>query len=364
MPETCSNESNNAEILFRKGRSLYYDENASEAAAYFLQAAEQEHPEAACFFAYCCEEGLGVPQDPEKAVMYYQQAEEVPYAVYRLGVYAETAGEFRKAAEYYLQCLENLPAEEENSYSLLVDSCDVYLHLGGCLLNLPTKDRPYFAPSPMDCFREAFNSADFRTSMGEALFQQGRMYLFGIETDTDLKEALALLTEAAEYGSAPAAALLEDIRRWEQNPADVSGTADAESRKKEALLRLEILERKGVDPDIRSIFAENGLPGYAADDCGGFYPFSEDIYPEIRNAVEQLERGGMTVYFIHVSLTVNFGCMASLFFVSDNPEEWPSDRRDLLSERPIAAVANLTEDFTEIGEISFFIRDNLMERRY
>jgi hypothetical protein len=144
----------------------------------------------------------------------------------------------------------------------------------------------------------------------------------------------------------------------------VSGTADAESRKKEALLRLEILERKGVDPDIRSIFAENGLPGYAADDCGGFYPFSEDIHPEIRKAVEQLERRGMTVYFIHVSLTVNFGCMASLFFVSDNPEEWPSDRRDLLSERPIAAVVNLTEDFTEIGEISFFIRDNLMERRY
>lgn len=364
MSDLLFHEFADAKSLYNQGISLYYAGDAAGAAACFRQAAEQGLPEAVCFFGYCCEEGLGVPQDPQTAAEYYRQADELVYPRFRLGVYAETSGELRQAVEYYMDYIDGSASASDEFWYSDDDLCEVFLRLGRCLMTLPPKDRPYFAPSPLDCFREAFNSAYFRTSMGEALFQQGRMYLFGIETDADLKEGITLLTEAAEYGSAPAAALLEDVRRWEQNPADVSGTADAESRKKEALLRLEILERKGVGPEIRSAFAENGLPGYAADDCGGFYPFSEDIYPEIRKAVEQLERRGMTVYFIHVSLTLSFGCMASLFFVSDNPEEWPSDRRDLLSERPIAAVANLTEDYTEIGEISFFIRDNLMERRY
>ena len=41
MTETLSSEYISAENLFRKGLSLFYEENAAEAAEYFRQAAEQ-----------------------------------------------------------------------------------------------------------------------------------------------------------------------------------------------------------------------------------------------------------------------------------------------------------------------------------
>ena len=364
MTETLSSEYISAENLFRKGLSLFYEENAAEAAEYFRQAAEQEHPEAACFFGYCCEEGLGVPQDPQTAILYYRQAEEIPYSSCRLGVSAETAGELRKAAEYYLQCLDNLSSESENSDPLLVDPYDVCLRLGCCLQALPQADRPYFAPSPMKCFMEAYGHAGTRKEEGNALFRQGYLYLFGIETKADPAEGISLLTEAAGYGNEPAAELLAEIHRWEQIPEGCAGDADSRFRREEALLRLRILERKGVDPQVYRNFYENDLPGYAADDCRGFSSFSPDAAPEIQNAIEMLERRNMTVYFIHESLTLSYGRMISLFYVSSDPLSWPDDRRDLLYGRPIAAVVNLTDDFTEIGAIAFQISDDLMERLY
>ncbi len=349
------------EALFRLGKRHYSDDRPEEAVRYFRQAADRNHPEASLYFAYCSEEGIGVPKEPELSLKYYPQASlEFPYADYRLGAAAENSGDFRRAAEHYLDYLDYITPEDE--WCTDFETGEVWLGLGRCLRTLPAKERPYRAPSPLDCFGNVCDLHSSREAEREAWFQIGSMHLFGIETPADPEMGCSLLADAAEKGSEKAAELLKKVQFWKQAPGETS--ADADARKREALLRLEILEGKGMDPSVRAAFAENTVPGFAADDCYGFASFEAENYPEIQRAAENLERRGFTVYFIHVSLTLSYGSLVSLFYVSDSTAEWPAERWDLLNGTPVAAVANLTEDYMEIGSISYIIDDNLMERLY
>lgn len=375
------------EAMFRMGHYHRNMEMHEKAARYFRQAADAGHSEAALYFAYCCEKGDGIPQDTELALEYYAQAWEFPYANYRLGIAAEAECEFKKAAEHYGTFLTDLDSHDR-TFCTDYETGDAWLRLGRCLLFLTGENRPYFGPTPMECFEnvrslydELYESRETLFRMGrayylseeelatdrEAAFHMGRMYFFGIEVKADPDRGLGLLEDAAGLGSEEAETLLKEINSWDDVPCTAS--ADEDARKQEALLRLSILERMGVDPWIREQFAENGTPGFASDDYAGFFPYDDayfdtEEYPQIRQEIENLERRGLTVYFIHVSLTLSYGCLVSLFYVPESTVTWLTDRKDLLQGTPIAAVANLTEEYTEMGTVAFTITDGCMERRY
>ncbi|MBO5198113.1 MAG: hypothetical protein J6B85_06280 [Lachnospiraceae bacterium] len=174
------------------------------------------------------------------------------------------------------------------------------------------------------------------------------------------------MESAAEQGFTEALAFLrqKDEQDARLQAAIEAGKADAELRRKEALLRLSILEQKGLGPEAKEGFEEAGLPGISFDDAYGVNSFTPDSaadYEEIRECIKEFENRDATVYYIQHSLTFS-GTMVSLFFVSNHPSEWKADREDLLKERPIVAVANLRDDYIEVGSIRFLIQKNGMER--
>jgi len=368
----------NPEAMYRLG--LYYEITQPELAVRLFQnAADGGCTAAACHYAKHCEESDPLA-DYEKAYTYYLMASELPNAQYRLGCFYEnglgTPRDPKKAVSCYLDYINTDfdepvshipldPTEEEKDKFL----SSAYLSLGKLLLHVRTKDRPYFAPTPLQCFEQASLCAQEDEEKQEALFQLGRVHFFGLETKVDLDLGVSYLEEAAACGSIPAADLLHTKDTWDQIDESLCQTeiADEASRREEALLRLEILEQKGVFSQVKKAFADKGIPGYACDDCYGFRSFDETAsadFCKTQNAVKEFERRRNTVYFIHSSLTLSYGLLQSFFYVSSRPSEWIQERRDLLLEHPIAAVANISEGYTEVGEIGYTIEDDLMQRRY
>lgn len=384
---------NQPDALYRLG--LYARECAADAkpeehlleraAQYFRHAADLGNEKAALSYVLCCAAGCTESRDYQKELYYLNQAPNEPLASYYLGYYHEnglgTKVDLKQAAFWYddyicwdfsdmsapktpLGTLTELEGMENGEYL-----AEAYLALGRYTLSVASSERQAFAPTPLECFAQAAELAYRPETEREAQYECGMMHFFGVETKVDKEYGLSCIDRAADLGFQPAAEFLKEVAGWETIPQTLldAGRADAQARREEALLRLSILERKGIDPEIRKAFAEKGIPGYASDDCHGFDSFTEEAvadYELIRKAVEDFERQGNTVYFIHGNLTMSYGLQESLFFVSPNPSQWVQERMDLLDEHPIVAVANLTEQFTEVGEIGYTIHDALMERRY
>lgn len=310
-----------------------------------------------------------------------------PFALYRLGyLYENGLGvemDWKQAAYYYRDYIEfdfELWEEERKEDSFEWESLyedgepDAYLSaaytgLGRCLLQLRKEEYPWGVPSPKECFLQAIDLADTRDGEAEADYLVGKLYFFGIGIKVDMEVGLSYIQDGAERNYPPAVEFLTRKKAWDTVSEELlaAGHASEEERKKEALLRLTILEEKGVSDFVRVAFEEKGTPGYADEDCYGFETFQEGNvihYEEIQKAVREREQRDCTVYFVHSSLTMSYGLQASIFYVSPHPAEWLQDREDLLRERPIVAVANISQDFTEIGEIGYSIEDDLMRRLY
>lgn len=362
------------DALYRLGLYSQYTGQAEQAFEYFYQAAELGSTKAAYSLACCFAEGIGTIQDAAKAFLYYNQAYVDDLGLCRLACcYEKGIGTSKNLSEaaacYYdaltadlspvlspLGCFPELEDETGNAYEGAA-----HLGLGRCLLKLHAHQKRSWYGCASEHFKAAYDQGE-----AEAAYYLGLSYLFGTEIKTDIEKGFSYMEEAADSGIAEARLFLEHKQSQEQRLTAIikAGRASAETRKEEACLRLAILEQKGLDPDARKNYDTTGIPGIGSDDTCGVVPFTPEQtanYKEIHKIIDTFEASGNTVYYIHVSLTFA-GTMVSLFFVSDQPSEWLNDRRDLLKEHPITAVANLKDDYVEIGTIRFTIEGQSMER--
>ena len=82
----------------------------------------------------------------------------------------------------------------------------------------------------------------------------------------------------------------------------------------------------------------------------------ENVYSKIWNKIQEFEsKNNFTVYLVSIDHT-NFGTLLTMFYVSDEEENWPRERRELLSKTPYTYVYNLDcEEFSEFGYIKYKI---------
>lgn len=125
--------------------------------------------------------------------------------------------------------------------------------------------------------------------------------------------------------------------------------------KQECIERLKILETKyGLSKTIRKTFKTEDII-YYSEDLGG--PCKGILYwlhnnPEWVQKVQDLENlYNMKVY--HGILThFDFGDVLSLLYVSSDPDDWETEKQELLNGLPCVYALNLTDDWmSEFGSV-------------
>lgn len=131
-----------------------------------------------------------------------------------------------------------------------------------------------------------------------------------------------------------------------------------EQQRQEAIIRLRLLEEKGLMPQVRKEFEQGRLnyserltiPGLGTN--GILYWLDEN--PELERVVREFEErtGSMAYHITHEFF--EFGEILDIFHVSKYEEEWPMDREDLGDGYSLVFAANLTDDWlSELGTIGF-----------
>lgn len=126
-------------------------------------------------------------------------------------------------------------------------------------------------------------------------------------------------------------------------------------QQKECIERLKILEKKyKVYKNIRKDFEEDGTLYYSEDQGSIFKGILYWLHnnPEWLKNVQDLENlYNMKVY--HCILThFEFGDVLSLLYVSDDPNEWETEKEELINGMPIIYGLNVTDMFmSEFGSI-------------
>ena len=119
-----------------------------------------------------------------------------------------------------------------------------------------------------------------------------------------------------------------------------------ERKKQEALERMRSLK---LYPNIIKEFEKENIVNMS--ESGGFLYWLTDEQKEIVSEFEQ-EYDSLVYHVIH-NFT-EFGELLTLFYVSDDEEEWEYDREDLKNGYACAYVKNLSDDMcSEFGAICF-----------
>ena len=126
-----------------------------------------------------------------------------------------------------------------------------------------------------------------------------------------------------------------------------------QKQKQEALERMYAL---GLMKEVIKDFKDNDTVYYSERQNAFFkailyWVSNEDKFVEVINEFEK--KNNALVY--HCQLThLEFGDCLSLFFVSENEDEWSQDREDIKNGGALVYVENLDEHmFSELGYIGF-----------
>lgn len=142
----------------------------------------------------------------------------------------------------------------------------------------------------------------------------------------------------------------------------MNSTVTKEQQRHEAIVRLRILEGKGLMPEVRRDF-ENGrvmwservvIPGLGAN--GILYHLDEN--PKFEKIIRDFEADTDSLVYHATHEVFEFGEVLDIFYVSKYEEEWlTQDREDLEDGYSLVFAANLTSDWlSEYGTIAFEAR--------
>lgn len=132
-------------------------------------------------------------------------------------------------------------------------------------------------------------------------------------------------------------------------------------QREEAIARLEILEKKGLHPNVLREFKASGRVNYservnfAGLVCGVLYWLDgEERYASVVQEFEE-EHGALVYHLTHER--TSFGELIDLFYISREQDEWELDREDLNNGYALSYVHNFADpDFlSEFGGISYTV---------
>lgn len=130
-------------------------------------------------------------------------------------------------------------------------------------------------------------------------------------------------------------------------------------QRREAIIRLRMLERKGLHPNVAKEFElENRLNfservPLGKQGAGALFWISDGNYADLIEDVEARE--DILVYHATHELT-SIGEMLDLYFVSKYVDEWGTDREDIVAGYSLSYVVNLSCDYcSEFGMIGFSV---------
>ena len=134
---------------------------------------------------------------------------------------------------------------------------------------------------------------------------------------------------------------------------------DKEELKQEALLRLGLLKKQGLDEGLDCISRdfEKSERVYYSETMNKMFRgilYWLDNKPEFMALKDKFEKetGGL-VYHAELSHTT-IGDMLTFFYVSQHKDEWEMDREDIKHGQTFAYVNNLaTPEFSEFGSVPF-----------
>jgi hypothetical protein len=124
-----------------------------------------------------------------------------------------------------------------------------------------------------------------------------------------------------------------------------SMNASIEAKKAEAVERMKLW---GIYPPIIKCFEQEGIVSESAPPLGTCSRLEGEQLERVRKFEKKYNA---VVYHVIHSFT-NIGELESYLFVSDRPDEWETDRKELKSGQPLAWVYNYDEpDWPELGYI-------------
>ena len=132
-----------------------------------------------------------------------------------------------------------------------------------------------------------------------------------------------------------------------------------EMMREEAIARLQILEKKGLHPNVLREFETEGTVNYSERVSFGVAAVGVlywlNANDECADKVKEFEReNNAIVYHATVEYFREIGTMLDLFYVSAYEEEWEQDRADLEDGYALCYVAALdSPDCSEFGSIAF-----------
>lgn len=127
---------------------------------------------------------------------------------------------------------------------------------------------------------------------------------------------------------------------------------DRELKREQAIARLKFLETKGLLPEVRRDFEENGRPWLSVNIGigGALYWIGGGQQGVVQSIVSRFEeRTGALVYHV-LETHSNLGHTYELLYVPDEQEEWDMDAEDLRLMAPCAYVfVEGAPEFSEFG---------------
>ena len=139
----------------------------------------------------------------------------------------------------------------------------------------------------------------------------------------------------------------------------IEGIATKEERKAEALARLEKLEAMGLHPNVRQEF-EKGVLNYSdrvrfcGEPMGALYWLADE--KRFAEAVAEFEDEYACTAYHATHERTEFGELLTVFYVSENKEEWALDWEDFDAHHACCYVVNLDAPFlSEFGGVDFLV---------
>ena len=283
-----------ADECLKYGRNFYYGQNGvaqdyTEAAKWFLKAAEQGNADAQTFLGYSYENGLGVTKDFIEAVKWYRKAAEQGYSVaqYNLGnSYYNGSGvakDYTEAAKWYRKAADQ-------GFSLAQSSLGDSYYNGSGVAKDYTEAAKWFLKAAEQ------GNADAQTFLGYS-------YENGLGVTKDYNEAVKWYRKAAEQGNSSAqynlanfyyngSGVAKDINeavKWLRKAAE-QGYSEAQKD-----LGLCYEHGVGVEKDYKLAFewyqkaAEQGLPE-AQNDLGLCYEHGVGVEKDYKLAFEWYQK--------------------------------------------------------------------------
>ena len=124
-----------------------------------------------------------------------------------------------------------------------------------------------------------------------------------------------------------------------------------EDKKKEAAKRMGSM---GIFEDAISAFEEKDKV-MVSEAAGILYDFNSDTYSnDVKEAAKKFEKEYNALIYFIIQTHTTLGTMYSMFYVSDEEEEWEMDHEDIESQMACVYVYNEdAPELSEIGSIQF-----------